>query len=196
MGEFGGRSRTPKGDIEALTVELNRKEWHKRATESLEDGCHARELWPLLSEEERALARSQSGFPLGALPSVVRPTSRLTQINSQPLRVSLFRRLRFPLPFYVARLPAWCSFDPRDHHWLGLCALCWGFLGRALSRHMQPECAEGRLGKPLEAQKTGDPAPSETVDDLTELRLQGDDLTKERDSLNKRVVFQEFVPTS
>ena len=76
---------------------LPRHGWQKRAHKCLEDQFVSEEVWPSLSDTDRAMSRSQRG-PFAAAPFVALPTSRFSKFDAQVFRVLLRRRLRLPLP--------------------------------------------------------------------------------------------------
>ena len=69
---------------------------------------HREELFTHMGPSHRAQVRSQAGPGAGMALSAV-PTHHLTRIPPHLFRVVLLRRLRFPLPSFVAHLPVWPS---------------------------------------------------------------------------------------
>ena len=71
-------------------------------------GSWGEEVWPGLSDSSRALLRSQHG-PLAFAPLIALPTSKATQVDAQPFRVFLCRRLHLRLPMWPPTRLIWPS---------------------------------------------------------------------------------------
>ena len=102
----------------------------KKAAGAVDNKFFSEEFWPVLSGQERALIRSQTG-PLSAVPFFALPTDRFSRFDPQPFRVLLLRRLHFPLPL-SARLCR-CGRPLDLCATIGLRVLWQGFLGEGVS---------------------------------------------------------------
>ena len=121
---------------------LPRHGWQKRAHKCLEDQFVSEEVWPSLSDTDRAMSRSQRG-PFAAAPFVALPTSRFSKFDAQVFRVLLRRRLRLPLPLSSRSCRCGRFLDPLGHHRAG-CSEA-GVLGKRgfpLERAAEQVCRE------------------------------------------------------
>ena len=84
-------------------------------------------LLPTLSDPDIALLKSQGG-PLASAPFVSFPTSRVTRLEPQVLKVLFLRRLRLPLPITARVCRCGRLLDVFGHHW-SACSVA-GVLGR------------------------------------------------------------------
>ena len=77
--------------------------WQKFASTTVQNVHRGSVVWPTLSRAEHAMVRSQSG-PLVSVPFTAMPTSSVTRIGPEPIRVLLLllRRLRSPVPLVLA----------------------------------------------------------------------------------------------
>ena len=83
-------------------------------------------VWPIQTNQEKALMRSQTG-PLSSLPFTVLPTNRFTRFDPQPFRVLLFRRLHLPFPLTARQCRCGRPLDACGYH-RSACAVA-GVLG-------------------------------------------------------------------
>ena len=75
--------------------------WQKFASTTVQHVHGESVVWPPSPEQKEAMVRSQSG-PLVSVPFTAMPTSSVTRIGPEPIRVLLLRRLRSPLPLVLA----------------------------------------------------------------------------------------------
>ena len=108
-------------------AELPRRGWQQKVAECVDTQFVATNVWPILTNQEKALMRSQTG-PLSPLPFTVLPTDRFTRFDPQPFRVLLLRRLHFPLPLTARQCRCGRPLDACGHH-RSACAVA-GVLGR------------------------------------------------------------------
>ena len=102
-----------------------RRGWQTKAGGAVDNKFFSQEFWPVLSGQERALIRSQTG-PLSAMLFVALPTNRFSRFDPQPFRVFLLRRLHLPLcPHACADVAVHSIFVAT----IGLRVLWQGFLG-------------------------------------------------------------------
>ena len=80
--------------------------WQHEASSRMEQDFRVTQHFPLLSDSELALMRSQSG-PGAGVALHTTPCNMQTRIEPQLFRVLLLRRLRLPLPFFSAQQPVW-----------------------------------------------------------------------------------------
>ena len=115
--EFAEGTQPQVGE-EGQEPTLPRHGWQKRAHECLEDKFVSDEVWPSLSDADRAMVRSQRG-PFAAAPFVALPTCRHSTFVPQVFRVLLRRRLRLPLPLSSRSCRCGRLLDPLGHHRAG-----------------------------------------------------------------------------
>ena len=99
--------------------------WQQKAAECVDAPFVATNVWPILTNQEKALMRSQTG-PLSSLPFTVLPTNRFSRFDPQPFRVLLLRRLHLPLSLTARQCR--CGRPACGHH-RSACAVA-GVLGR------------------------------------------------------------------
>ena len=112
MARFASGHRPPQ-NLDEFEIDAIRGGWQHEAASRVEREFRDSVVFPSLTDGEKALVRSQSGA--GTALSTV-PTHQLVRIDSQLIRVLLFRPLRLALP--LARRFCRCgrSFDVSGHH--------------------------------------------------------------------------------
>ena len=115
--EFAEGTQPQVGE-EGQEPTLPRHGWQKRAHKCLEDKFVSDEVWPSLSDADRAMVRSQRG-PFAAAPFVDLPTCRHSTFDPLVFRVLLRRRLRLPLPLSSRSCKCGRLLDPLGHHRAG-----------------------------------------------------------------------------
>ena len=105
---------------------LSRCGWQQKVAECVDTQFAATNVWPILTNQEKALVRSQTG-PLSSLPFTVLPTNRFTRFDPQPFRVLLLRQLHLPL-LTARQCRCGRPLDACGHH-RSACAVA-GVLGR------------------------------------------------------------------
>ena len=118
--------------------------WQRDASSFLEQ-LFLDSVLPRVSQDERALLRSQGG-PLAALPFTAMPVSTLQRFDSDIFRVLLLRRLSLPLPLSSHSCRCGRPLDCLGHH-RASCALA-SVLGR---RGCALESAAARVCREAEA---------------------------------------------
>ena len=108
----------PQVGEEGQEPTLPRHGWQKRAHKCLEDKFVSEEVWPSLSDADRAMAQSHQG-PFAAAPFVALPTCRHSKFDPQVFRVLLRRRLRLPLPLSSRSCRCGRLLDPLGHQRAG-----------------------------------------------------------------------------
>ena len=105
----------PPQNLDEFEIDAIRGGWQHEAASRVEREFRDSVVFPSLTDGEKALVRSQSGSGAGTALSTV-PTHQLVRIDSQLIRVLLFRPLRLALP--LARRFCRCgrSFDVFGHH--------------------------------------------------------------------------------
>ena len=98
-----------------------------RPLRALNEGTGQREVFPVVTDAERALIRAQSG-PVGGTSFSAFPSCFLTRIDSHLFRVLLLRRLQLPLSLAPRLCRCGRPLDPCGHH-RAACAVS-GVLGR------------------------------------------------------------------
>ena len=119
-------ARPPLRDPEDHELGTERQGWQHEASRRVEEH-HREELFTRVSDQERALIRSQAGPGAGAALTAL-PTGNETTIPSHLFRVVLLRRLRQPLPLSERSCRCGRLLDVFAHHRAG-CARV-GLLGR------------------------------------------------------------------
>ena len=96
-------------DIQASEWEPSQgRGWQRHASATVHSKFREQEVWPSLSQAERAMLRSQSG-PLASVPFTAR-------MDPEPFRVLLLRRLRMPLPLTARACRCGRLLDVFGHH--------------------------------------------------------------------------------
>ena len=133
--EFAEGTQPQVGE-EGQEPTLPRHGWQKRAHKCLEDKFVSDEVWPSLSDADRAMVRS-------AAPFVVLPTCRHSTFDPQVFRVLLRRRLRLPLPLSSRSCRCGRLLDPLGHHRAGCSeAVVLGKRGYRLEKAAEQVCRE------------------------------------------------------
>ena len=102
-----------------------RRGWQHEAASRVERQHRELEIFPRLTDSEKASVRSQSGPGAAAALSAV-PSSEVFRISSHLFRVLLLRRLRLPLPPVSRTCRCGRPLDSRGHHRAGATELeCW-----------------------------------------------------------------------
>ena len=113
--------------------------WQHEASSRVERRRRTREVFPVVTDAERALIRAQSG-PGGGTSFSTFPSCFLTRIDSHLFRVLLLRRLQLPLSLAPRLCRCGRPLDPCGHH-RAACAVS-GVLGR---RGFAVESAAARI---------------------------------------------------
>ena len=108
-------ARPPPREPDEFEPGCSRRGWQHEAASRTEMVHRDTWIMPRLTDDERAMLRSQSGPGSGLAFSSV-PASAALRIDSHHFRVLFLRRLRLPLP-PVSRT-CWCGrlLDPFGHH--------------------------------------------------------------------------------
>ena len=106
---------TEEEDDAEFDPNLPRRGWQQKVAECVDTQFVATNVWPTLTNQEKALMRSQTG-PLSSLPFTVLPTNCFTRFDPQPFRVLLLRRLHLPLPLTARQCRCGRPLDACGHH--------------------------------------------------------------------------------
>ena len=96
--------------------------WQQTATRQTEHKFIQEDVLPGWDDPHRALLRSQHG-PLASAPFTALPTSRVTRIDAQPLRLLMCRRLHLQLPLNLRTCRCGRLLDMDGHHRAACAAL-------------------------------------------------------------------------
>ena len=103
---FAEGLRSEEVDVEREPSQPNHG-WQKFVSTTVQHVHRESVVWPTLSRGEQAMVRYPSG-PLASVPFTAMPTSSVTRIGPEPIRVLLLRSLR-TLCLLCSLLPVWPS---------------------------------------------------------------------------------------
>ena len=135
--------RPPAREPDETDPGSQRSGWQHEAVSRVERAFRDTVLFPQLSEQARALVRSQGG-PIAGSALAATPTCLLTRIESHLFRVVLLRRLRQPLPLSAHNCRCGRPLDVLGHH-RAACARAGvlGQMGFAVESVVARICREG-----------------------------------------------------